>query len=160
LIEIQWILEIDTRNQVTKRWWNGAGRTSWLGRSDACKNGRFCTKKRGAPFISFDALQNSIALLKSLAIRLRNADRLHSCLYQRPGQRSAGGCAENGEMRTYFTASKPLVVAGIGPNWEHEELRSSRHVLWFQQWYDSPTLRALCFSGTIPAILAISDPLL
>jgi len=42
--------------------------------SDACTNGRLCSEKAGTLFTPVAALQNTVALLKSLAIRLRTAD--------------------------------------------------------------------------------------
>jgi hypothetical protein len=39
-------------------------------------NGRLCTEKRRCVFAGFEALQKAVALVKSLAIRFRNADWL------------------------------------------------------------------------------------
>jgi hypothetical protein len=80
---------------------------------DACTNGRLCREKRPGCLRGVSALQNGIALLKPLAIRLRNAVRLRSCLHPRTGNRRAGGSALDGGMPAYL--SRERVWRGRNP---------------------------------------------
>ena len=66
---------------------------------EARTNGHFCTEHRLSIFTWSGALRKDIALLKTLAIHLRNADRLRPRLHKRTGHRGPSGSAESGEMR-------------------------------------------------------------
>ena len=62
------------------------------------------------------ALQNTVALLKSLAMHLRNANRLRARLDRRPGRCGAGGRAQVAGCERIFREK------ASGGRWDRPEL--------------------------------------
>lgn len=91
-------------------------RVRWRAKVDACRNGCLCSEESRVVFTRIGALQKDIALLKALAIPLRNVDGLRWVSTNEQETAAQAGRAQGSGMRACLSRE------ASGGRWDRPEL--------------------------------------